>query len=202
MLPPLQGHDGHIYSVAFSPDGSKIISGSYDKTIRVWDASTLASRCCHRFKAIVSYDSFRRILARWIQNHLGVLMTRPFEFGTQALASRCSHLFEVIMGSIYSVAFSPDGSKIISGSSDKTIRVWDASTGIEMLPPFEAMSTSVNSVAFSPDGFKIISGSDDKTIRLWDASTGGEMLPPPQGHGDRICSVAFSPDGSKIISGS
>jgi WD40 repeat protein len=103
---------------------------------------------------------------------------------------------------VYSVAFSPDGSKIISGSNDKTIRVWDASTGIEIVPPIRGHDDSILSVAFSPDGSKIISGSADKTIRLWDASTGVEMLPPLRGHGDFISSVAFSPDGSKIISGS
>jgi WD40 repeat protein len=63
---------------------------------------------------------------------------------------------------IVSVAFSPDGSKIISGSDDKTIRVWDASTGIEMLPPLRGHDHTFLSVAFSPDGSKIISGSGDK----------------------------------------
>ena len=79
---------------------------------------------------------------------------------------------------VQSVAFSPDGSRIVSGSYDKTIRVWDASTGIEMLPPLRGHDDYVRSVAFSPDGSKIVSGSFDKTIRVWDASTGVEMLPP------------------------
>ena len=60
---------------------------------------------------------------------------------------------------VHSVAFSPDGSKIISGSDDKTIRIWDASTGVEMLPPLQGHEDCVRSVAFSPDGSKIISGS-------------------------------------------
>ncbi|KAF8690078.1 hypothetical protein AX14_003128 [Amanita brunnescens Koide BX004] len=101
---------------------------------------------------------------------------------------------------IASVAFSPDGCKIISGSLDKTIRVWDASTGVEMLPPLRGHDGWIISVAFSPDGCKIISGSFDKTIRVWDIGTGVEMLPPLQGYDDWIISVAFSPDGSKIIS--
>ncbi|KAF8657604.1 hypothetical protein AX14_007843, partial [Amanita brunnescens Koide BX004] len=103
---------------------------------------------------------------------------------------------------VNSIAFSPDGSKIISGSSDKTIRVWDASTGVEMLPPLLGHGHWIYSAAFSPDGSKIISGSVDKTIRVWDAHTGVEMLPPLRGHDGAIRSVAFSPDGSKIISGS
>ena len=102
---------------------------------------------------------------------------------------------------VRSVAFSPDGSKIISGSDDMTNRVWDANTGIEML--LRSHYDSINSVAFSPDGSKIIAGSDDMTIRLWSASTGIEMFfPPLRGHDDSVYSVAFSPDGSKIISGS
>ena len=65
---------------------------------------------------------------------------------------------------VVSVAFSPDGSKIVSGSFDKTIRVWDASTGVEMLPPLRGHDDSVQSVALSPDGSKIVSGSYDQMI--------------------------------------
>jgi WD40 repeat protein len=78
---------------------------------------------------------------------------------------------------IFFVAFSPDGSKIVSGSADNTIRIWDASTGVEMLPPLQGHDQVINSVAFSPDGSKIISRDYDKTIRVWDASTGVEFLP-------------------------
>ena len=69
-----------------------------------------------------------------------------------------------------------NGSKSVSGSSDETIRVWDASTGVEMLPPLRGHDHYVLSVAFSPDGLKIVSGSGDKTIRVWDASTGVEIV--------------------------
>jgi WD40 repeat protein len=77
--------------------------------------------------------------------------------------------------SISSVDFSPVGSKIVSGSDDKTIRVWDASTGVEMLLPLRGHHNWICSVAFSPDGSKIISSSDDGTIRVWDASIGVEL---------------------------
>jgi WD40 repeat protein len=70
------------------------------------------------------------------------------------------------------VAFSNDGSKSVSGSSDKTIQVWDASTGAETLPPLQGHNGHVFSVAFSNDGSKIVSGSSDKTIQIWDAKTG------------------------------
>jgi WD40 repeat protein len=76
---------------------------------------------------------------------------------------------------VTSVAFSPDGSKIISGSYDRTIRVWDARTGAEMLPPLRGHDSSIYSVAFSPDGLKIISEEFDQTTRVWDTSTGVEL---------------------------
>ncbi|KIM28371.1 hypothetical protein M408DRAFT_57282, partial [Serendipita vermifera MAFF 305830] len=73
---------------------------------------------------------------------------------------------------VSSVAFSPDGKRIVSGSSDKTVRVWDAETGQAVGAPFQGHDQGVNSVAFSPDGKRIVSGSDDKTVRVWDAETG------------------------------
>jgi WD40 repeat protein len=73
-----------------------------------------------------------------------------------------------------SVAFSPDGSKIVSGSWDNTIRLWDVQSGSE-LAVFKGHEPDVYSVAFSPDGSKIVSGSWDKTIRLWDVQSGSEL---------------------------
>jgi WD40 repeat protein len=83
---------------------------------------------------------------------------------------------------------------------DKTIRVWDAGIGVEMLPPLQGHNDWIYSVASSPDGTKIVSGSEDQTIRVWDLRTGIETHPPLYGRKGAIISVAFSPDGSKIIS--
>ena len=117
----------------------------------------------------------------------------------------CQRKLQLLRGhdySVRSVEFSHDGSKIVSGSYNKTIRVWDANTGVEMLPPLRGHNDYVRSVAFSHDGSKIVSGSEDETIRVWDANTGVEMLPPMRGHDRNVTSVAFSYDGSKIVSGS
>jgi WD40 repeat protein len=100
------------------------------------------------------------------------------------------------------VAFSPDGTRIVSGSYDSTIRIWDAQTGEEVIEPFTGHTSIIQSVAFSPDGTRIVSGSYDRTIRIWDAQTGEEVVEPLTGHTDRVQSVAFSPDGTRIVSGS
>jgi WD40 repeat protein len=75
---------------------------------------------------------------------------------------------------VNSIAFSPDGKQILSGSSDRTVRLWDVASGRE-IRSFKGHSGPVYSVAFSPDGKQILSGSIDSTVRLWDAATGTEL---------------------------
>jgi WD40 repeat protein len=69
---------------------------------------------------------------------------------------------------VNSVAYSPDGRIIVSGSDDNTIRIWDAHTGAEIREPLTGHTGWVRSVAYSPNGQNIVSGADDKTIRIWD----------------------------------
>src|SRR6267154_452247 len=104
--------------------------------------------------------------------------------------------------SVTSAAFSPDGKRIVTGSSDKTIRLWDAETGEPLRAPLEGHEHYVQSVAFSPDGKCIVSGSWDNTIRLWDAETGEPLQPPRKEDQDAVNSVAISPGGKDMLSGS
>ncbi|KDR71319.1 hypothetical protein GALMADRAFT_144010 [Galerina marginata CBS 339.88] len=104
--------------------------------------------------------------------------------------------------SVVSVAFSSDGGRVVSGSGDRTVRIWDTETGKQVGEPFQGHTESILSVAFSPDGRRIVSGSGDTTARIWDTETGKQVGEPFQGHTRWVRSVAFSPDGKRVVSGS
>jgi WD40 repeat protein/serine/threonine protein kinase len=102
-------------------------------------------------------------------------------------------------GHVASAVFSRDGARIISGGSDKTARVWDSSTGLELFQPFRHDAV-VNCVAVSPDGRQIVTGTDDGTAIIWDIATHRELF-RLTGHAGAITSVAFSSDGRYIVTG-
>jgi WD40 repeat protein len=94
-----------------------------------------------------------------------------------------------------SAAFSPDGKRIVTTSLDKTVRLWDATTGQPIGEPLRSHEQIVCSAAFSADGKQIVTASADKTVRLWDSTTGQPIGEPLRGHEDLVHSAAFSRDG-------
>jgi WD40 repeat protein/TPR repeat protein len=101
---------------------------------------------------------------------------------------------------VRSAVYSPDGRRILTASSDRTARVWDAATGRQMLL-LSGHTDVVRSAAFSPDGSRVVTASDDKTARVWDAATGRQIM-LLSGHTDVVRSAAFSPDGRRIVTAS
>ncbi|HEY9671463.1 MAG TPA: TIR domain-containing protein, partial [Waterburya sp.] len=212
----LQGHENWVNSVAFSPDGNKIVSGGGDGTIRLWNTS--GNSIGHPFKgheervrSVAFSPDGNKIVSGGGDGTIRLWDTSGNPIGQP---------FTGHQGYVSSVAFSPDGKTIVSGGGDKTIRLWNTS-GNPIGHPFKGHQGSVRSVAFSPDGNKIVSGGGDGTIRLWDTS-GNPIGQPFTGHqgsvrtgvytpdivtfidggGDPVTtSVAFSPDGNKIVSG-
>ena len=113
-------------------------------------------------------------------------------------------LLKIITGhsnAVNSVAFSPDGEILASGSSDNTIILWDVATGQPIGEPLKGHSDFVTSVAFSPDGGMLVSGGSDKKIILWDVKTRQAAGKPLTGHSSSISEVTYSPNGKFIVSG-
>ncbi len=103
-------------------------------------------------------------------------------------------------GSVDSVAMTPDGARIVTGSADNTVRVWDAKTFAE-LATLKGHTDNVWSVAVTPDGARIVTGSRDNTARIWDASTFAELA-TIKGHTETVTSVTVTPDGARVVTGS
>ena len=194
----LEGHTGWVNSVAFSPDGRRVVYGGLVNTVRIWDAAK------------------RR--GAPLEGHTGWVSSLAFSPDGRSVVSgsedKTVRIWDAASGkprgapleghtdSVSSVAFSPDGRSVVSGSRDNTVRIWDAASGKPRGVPFEGHTGGVNSVAFSPDGRSVVSGSGDKTVRIWDAASGKPRGAPLEGHTASVLSVAFSPDGRSVVSGS
>ena len=251
----LEGHSATVLSVAFSPDGTHVISGSCDKSVRMWNVETVASVRTFQghedsvAKVAYSLDGMRIVSAsndktvrvysaetgeceQTLRGHEGsvtsvaispdgkrvvsgaydevkiwnVEIESATTDGTHEHTGICIRTLRDYACWILCLAFSPDGTCVAGGLSDRTLRVWNVETGVCTLT-LEGHSDWVNSVAFSSDGTRIASGSSDQTLRVWNVTTSGVFMCATcelviQDHSDQVTSVAFSHDGTCVASGS
>ncbi|KAJ5275561.1 hypothetical protein N7505_004106 [Penicillium chrysogenum] len=195
-LRTLEGHLCSVRSVAFSPDGLTLASGSFDRTIKLWDTATGDCR--------QTLDDHSSTVNSVAFSGDGLTLASGSDDNTVKLwdtaTGNCRHTLKDHSSSVRSIAFSPNGLTLASGSYDSTIKLWDTATG-NCRQTLKDHSRSVNLVAFSPDGSNLASGSEDKTIKLWDTAT-GNCRQTLKDHSDWVRSVAFSPDGLFLVSSS
>jgi WD40 repeat protein len=195
----LKCHASDVNSVAFSPEGQRVVSGSSDMSVRIWDildgkqmAAPLLGHSgsvqCVAFSPdgrYIASGSSDRTVRIWDANS-----------GVQTA------LLEGHADGVRSITFSPDGQRAVSGSDDQSLRIWDLDTGLQTAK-LEGHTDCVNAVVICPigDRDRLASGSDDATVRVWDMATNTQthLL---KGHSDSVCVVTFSPDGKYLVSGS
>ena len=196
--------------VAFSSDGKHIVSEMSDGTLRIWNAATgkqIGDSLKVEYRKVVDGTDTLRFLQclcvsfspdgeriAWGGNQGKVYIWDAFTGGE--IGNRRS---AIMWGFVNSVAFSPDGKRIVSGIS-KNLQFWAAATGNPIGDPLEGHSDDVTAVAYSPDGKYIVSGSKDSTIRIWDVASGKQIGRPFVEHISPVNYVSYSPDGKHILS--
>jgi serine/threonine protein kinase len=194
----LTGHRKEVRSVAFSPDGKTLASGSSDGTAKLWDAST--RELLRTFEApdsevvAVAYspDGESIAMATSDGDGNGVVFIRDSKTGAvkQKLAT----------SNIQAIAFSPDSRTLAVANISSSLNLWDVATG-NLKRTLEGQDIQTHAVAFSPDGKRLAGGGYGDTVKLWDVQTGA-LKQTLAGHGNEIVALAFSADGKRLASGS
>jgi len=182
----LTGHQGSVLDVAFSRDGTRLLTIGFDGTARIWDASTGEEVAAASASEVPLTDaSF---------SPDGSLVATASEDGTariwDAEDGSPAAVLEGHEGVVTSLAFTPDGSMLVTGGTDGTVRLWSADG--EALQAFTGHRGAVVDVAAAPEGLLASAGADG-TVRLWDAT--GRPVAVLEGHRDEVTSVTFGPGG-------
>ena len=197
-----RGHSVAVLSVAWSPDGKRIASGSNDATVQVWDA--VDGRHVYTYHGhggpvwSVAWSPDGKHIASGSYDDTAQVW--------DAADGRHIYTYRGHADFVNAVSWSPDGKRIASASWDKTVQVWDAVGGDSVavdgrhVYTYRGHADWVSSVAWSPDGKRIASAGGDKTVQVWDAGDGSYVY-IYRGHSDAVLGLAWSPDGKHIVSG-
>lgn len=192
----LVGHSGTVYSTSFSPDNMYLVSGSEDKTVKLWSMDT--------HTALVNYKGHNHPVWDVKFSPLGHYFASASHDQTARLWA-CDHIYPLRIfaghtNDVDTVSFHPNGCYVFTGSSDKTCRMWDVSTG-DSVRLFLGHTAPVLSTQVSPDGRWLATGSEDGVICLWDIGT-GKRIKQMRGHGkNAVHSLSFNKEGNVLISG-
>lgn len=190
----LKGHRHSIYRVAVTPNGTLAISGSIDKTVRIWNleagknVAVLEGHTGPVPAVAISADGKRAVSGSWDQT------VRTWDVRTGKCIATLKGHKDYVLG----IAMTADGKRAVSCSSDKTMRVWELDTG-RCIAILEGHVKSVSGVALTADGKRAVSSSSDQTVRVWDIDT-GDCVGILKGHTDEVRGVAVTADGKRAIS--
>ena len=197
-----QGYGSGVGALAFSPDGSHVVSGSWDGTLSLWEVETGESRTHEGHREAVrtvafSPDGSHVVSGSW-DGTLRLWDVARWRASTSFATAGTSRELRSEGCTVEAVAFSPDGTHFVAGSDDGALTVWDVATRASR--ELKGFGGRVTAVAFSPDGRHAICGCEDGTLRLSEMTSG--VSRELEGHCEAVRTVAFSPDGLQVVAGS
>jgi Tol biopolymer transport system component len=191
----MSGHADWVTSLAFSPDGKWIVSGSNDKTARVWDSVSGATLATLRGHGVAINSIAVSPDGKWIATagNDGSVRLWDAKSGSQRGMLRGQG------NSLFAVAFSPDRQRVAAAGRDRAVFVWELEHGKRLLA-MEGSQGDINALAFSPDGQLLATTGADRMIRVWNMQSGTELT-SFGGHKDTVLALSFAPDGQTLASG-
>lgn len=199
----LKGHSAAVAAVAFSHDGKIIATGSYDTTVKLWDAEShqlLVTLTGHQgWISALSFSANGKILASSSVDNTIKLWRDPLHASSDP-SSQNEITLQGHTDAVRSLAFSPDGKILASCGDDATVKLWNVNTG-KPIATLNGHTKPATWVDFSPNGKLLASSSEDRTIKLWNVDKRTEVT-QLTGHDREVWAVAFSPDGNTLASSS
>ncbi len=199
----LEGHTDGVNTVAITPDSTKIVSGSYDKTLKIWDITNGTSLIgfLNRFYEDMNPMPYCECVNTVAITPDGTKFISGGDNETLKIWDMVNNELQMILevdnSDIHVVAITSDGTNIVSGGS--TLKIWDIASG-ECLMTLEGHNGRIETVVITPDGTNIVSaGSLDNTLKIWDIAS-GKCLMTLEGHKGGVSTISIFSDGTNIVS--